>query len=126
MTLSIVNGLVEKLPGFKCFKCCTKNGLRQLEHKSQLQLHQTCLSGKKHGEESSDHFAETETGRDQGAPVLGLVGSHLPKIAALIAWIVDILGAKVGLAETVFWIWSQWSRFSRFETALCRELMNWE
>ena len=27
MTLSIVNGLVEKLPGFKCFKCCTKKWL---------------------------------------------------------------------------------------------------
>lgn len=27
MTLAIVNGLVEKLPGFKCFKCCTKKWL---------------------------------------------------------------------------------------------------
>jgi hypothetical protein len=71
-------------PALNALNVALKNGLRQLEHKSQLQLHQTSLSGKKRGEESSDHFAETETGRDQGARVLGLVGSRLPKIAALI------------------------------------------
>ena len=87
-----------------------KSGSRKVEHKSQLQLHQIYLSGKKHGEESSDHFAETETGRDQGACVLGLVGSSLPSILqhflpwSLISWVSQYHGAMDCVQR---WVWQR-------------------